>query len=282
MRKLIICGLILYSSTSYGFGDTLICSIQGGAQLSDGNIKNHSYNVSAEAKGIHKKKDWSIAPSYRYMISYPYPITPTSTPSKQNEFYMVSHISHRFDDKWKVMLFSEIEHSQLRKINLRYNLGIGPSYKLINSKITNSTSGINKTIMLELSDVIMPDYYESLVIANSIPKKDNLSLRTSLRLKFVFTSGSTTITSSQTFQPSLKTWTRNPNEDVGWADNTNFRSLNSADVRIIGGLCFGVSVDYIYQSYLNYIAKDPEVIQSGIYLSPQDISICLYLKYRSK
>ena len=272
MKKLIICGLLLYSSNSYGKGDTLMYSASIGAQYSDGNIKSHSFNAFGELKGLRKKNDWSIAPSYKYLISYPYPILPTSTPSKQNEFYMASHISYRFNSPWKIMVFSEVEHSQLRKINIRYNLGIGPAYKLIQTGNTK----------LEISDVMMLDDYESMVIKNALPEKNNLSLRTSLRLKFIYTNEGVTISSIQTLQPSLVTWTKDPNASVGWADNTNFRSINSIEVRVIAGFCFGLSVDYVYQSYLNYISKDPIVEKSGIYLSPQDISIVFYLKYKSK
>jgi len=282
MKKLIICGLILYSSASYGKGDTLNCAITAGANISDGNLKNHSYNFAGDLRRIKGKMDWAINPTYKYLISYPYPITTTSTPSKQNEFYMSSHISHRFSQDWKIMLFSEIEHSQLRKENLRYNIGIGPSWKLINTHSISPKTKEERSVLFEISDVVMIDYYESMILYNTLPQRDNLSLRTSLRIKFLCKRGIATFSSIQLFQPSIVTWTKNTNEDIGWADNTNFRSINSLDFRIIGNLCVGVSLDYIYQSYLNYVAKDPAVKQTGIYLSPEDVSFCFYIKYKSK
>lgn len=277
MKNLILFVLLFIPILSYGKGDTTLTKsdtlsyfISAGGQIAEGNIKNHSFAFSGELKGITGRKDWSIAPSYKYLVSYPYPITPTSTPSKQNEFYTASNIAHRFDAAWKLVLFSEVEHSQLRKINVRANIGVGPGYKFIHTKSTT----------FEVSNVVMVDYFQSMELKNSIPEKNNKSLRTSLRVKFAYKSEHFVFSSIQIIQPSLVTWTDDPNEFISWSDNTNFRSLNSFDIKAYKNLFFGVSVDYIYQSYLGYIASRPNFVASGIYLSPRDVTLLFNIKYR--
>ena len=184
---------------------------------------------------------------------------------------MNSHLSHHVDSFWRILFFSELEHSQLRKIDIRFNLGIGPSYRLIKTD----------HIFLELSGVILPDLYRSMAITNSLPERNNFCIRTSLRAKFVAKYQNITFTTIQMFQPPIKTWTsREDYAIVGWSDNTNFRSSNTIDIYILKGLSFGVSFDYIYQSYLSFIAKDPNVENTGIYLSPSDMTLAFYIKYR--
>ena len=77
-----------------------------------------------------------------------------------------SHSKHRL----KFIAFSEQERSFLRKIDLRYDVGAGLGYKIIN----------NKKISFEISGVILPE-------SNTYTVKDDdiLSLRFSTRLKFV-------------------------------------------------------------------------------------------------
>ena len=270
MKKVFIASL-LFSHSLWGSQDSAKVEIQVGAQFSDGNIMNKTITGGLNIFKKHGKVDWGVNPTYKYMKAYPYPVTSTSTPSLQNEFYMSSHVSYRNDSSWKFLAFSEVEHSRLRRINVRVNTGLGITKKLIHAHQS----------VLEISGVFLPDYFQTMRIKNTIPERDNLSLRISLRFKFVLKRDNFTISSVQLFQPAIYSVFYNSNtESVGWSDNLNFRSTNSIDFPISKKLSFGASFDWIYQSYLGYLAKDPEVQKTGIYLSPQDRFFSFYLKYK--
>ena len=251
--------------------DTLSLALTLGGQISDGNIKNTSINGALEVKGKKKRIDWNISPTYKYLNAYSYPITSASTPTRQNEFYMPSLFSYRVGD-WKIMVFSEYEHSQIRKIQDRIDIGIGPSKKMLTTK----------AVSWDLSGVFLPDFYRSMSIKNAIPQRDNLSLRISVRSKLVIKTLNFTLTSIQIFQPAVYSWFYNSNEPAPeWSNNINLRCTNTIDVPIRKGFSFGIEADLIYQSYLDYLAKDPSIIKSGIYLTPKDTYFSFYLKYKN-
>ncbi len=270
MKKTLLSLALLAPLFSMGASDTLRYSINSGVNLSDGNLKVHSFSLGGELKGISNNRDWSINPSYQYLKTYSYPVTPTSKPVKQNEFYISSNLSYRIGDKWKIIIFSECEHSEIRKIQWRINMGLGPAYKFIRTQTTS----------FDISGVILPDYYLSIQTSGSPYKKDNVSMRLSVRSKFTWKKDPITINSVQIVQPSLRTWTSNQGEYIPWVDNFNIRSVNSMDVKVTGKINMGVQFDLIYQSYLGYLAKQPDFMGKGLYLSPYDYSFIFYIKYK--
>jgi hypothetical protein len=262
---------LLISSTTFAQRDTINLDIQLGAQYSDGNIVNKSVTGAVNLRGRKSKTEWGLNPTYKYMEAYPYPVTSTSTPSRQNEFYMPSHISYRNDSSWKIILFSEVEHSQLRKVQIRLNLGAGVTKKFIRTK----------HVVWELSGVFLPDYFQTMKIKNTITERDNLSFRISVRSKLIIKTERFTVNSIQALQPAIYSiFYNSPDQGIGWSDNLNFRSTNSIDFPVSKALSFGVAADFIYQSYLGYLSQDPGVLKTGIYLSPRDLSFSFYLKYK--
>ena len=268
MKRIFLAIPLLLPFYSFGNNDTLKMSLLAGAQWSDGNIKNESVNGAFDLFFRKNRSDVGSNITYKYLNAYPYPITPTSTPSRQNEFYSNSHFTWRIDKIWKLMAFSELEHSQLRKIEERVNLGAGVSERLI------SNSGTK----LDLSEALLPDFWRSMMIKNAMPQRDNISLRISMRIKWIQKIGDLTLSSIQMIQPAIYSWWFREFEPR-WQDNLIFRSTNSIEAPINSHLSMGLEGDLIYQSYLNAIAKDPGVIQSGIYLTPQDTYFSFILKY---
>lgn len=270
MKKILLSLLSIVSVNAYADSDTLKYSINAGINLSDGNVKVHSFSLGGELKGISRKRDWSISPSYQYLETFSYPVTPTSKTVRQNEFYVSSSLSYFLGNNFKILIFSEEEHSEIRKIQWRANLGVGTAYKLIKSPTTE----------FHISGVILPDYYLSVQTSGSPYKKDNLSLRVSVRAKFTWKKDPVTINSIQIFQPSLRTWTDKPDEYVPWPDNFNFRSVNNMEVKVTGRISTGIQLNLVYQSYLGYIAKQPDFMAKGLYLSPYDYTFVFFIKYK--
>lgn len=270
MKWMILPILAILPFKGFSSRDTLRGSVNVGINLSDGNLKVHNLSFGGELKGVSEHRDWSINPGYRYLETFSYPITPTSKPVRQNEFYISSNLSYRIGDRMKIIFFSEEEHSEIRRIQWRANIGVGPAYKFIK----------NATTVFDLSCVALPDYYLSIQSSGDPYKKDNLSMRLSVRAKFSWNKDPITINSVQVFQPSLRTWTEDPTEYVPWSDNINVRSINTMDIKVSGRINMGIQFDLIYQSYLGYIASQPAFIAKSLYLSPYDYNFTFFIKYK--
>ena len=263
--------LLFFSLPAIGKQDSIKYSISLAAQFSDGNIKSNSLNGNGSLSGKINRIDWSLEPTYRYLYAYPYPITPISVPVKQDEFYMPSHISYRFKNDWKLIGFSEYEHSQLRKIQHRINLGIGVGKKIISSK----------KIIYELSGVVLPGFYQSMAIKNALPQRNNFSIRISIRSKFIFKADNFLVTSIFIFQPAVYSVYYDNNGPVpGWKDNINIRNTNSIEFPLFKNLFFGVEADWIYQSYLEFISDN--LTKKDFYISPRDLYFSFYIKYKNR
>ena len=154
---------------------------------------------------------------------------------KENEKY--SNISFSYiENKYKIICFSELEQSYLRKTNFRIDLGLGLGIKLIK---TNSN-------YLEISEVLLPehdDYYIS-----------NLySLRYSTRLKFMYNKFPFNLTEIFLFQPNIYN-----SENVQYTDNLNARNNINFDVIVFKNISIGIADDYIYQSYIHYLYNNKQ------------------------
>lgn len=263
----IIClllGILAISLTSFAKTDSLFTSITLGGNYQQGNINNTTITSAGELSGYGRNHFWSILPTYKYLIN---DLSPSNASvSKQNELYSVQNYTFRTNQIFKLMVFSEIEHSQIKRIDLRANLGFGAGLKIL------------KTDRLEIlaSEVMLPDYYKSLLIKLAHPQRDNLSLRMSTRLKIQYKlDKNITFTSVNLFQPAIYTKTLNYDYNISTNQNTNFRSSNQIDFLIKGGLSMGISIDYLYQTYLQWIQENDK-----INISPSDFTAVFYLKYK--
>ena len=151
---------------------------------------------------------------------------------KEKEFYNVvsyAHSKHRL----KFIAFSEQERSFLRKIDLRYDIGAGLGYKIIN----------DKKIYFEISGVILPESN-----TYTVKSDDILSLRFSTRLKFICEAKPFRFSNIILYQPSL--WN---SKNVDNSLNLNIRNTTTCDASIYKSISIGLSNDFVLQSYVHYI-----------------------------
>ena len=243
--------------------DSIVYSGSIGGMYLSGNINNTSITIDGDLSGYNKSHYWYVDPTYKYLINN---LSPSNTAiSKQNEFYSDQSYNYRSDKKLKMLLFSEVEHSQVRKINIRADVGYGIGYRI---------SGKHTT--LYLSEVALPDYYQSLQIKGAHYQMNNSSIRSSLRLKFVYKIDNFTFTSIEMYQPALYTIGYD-DQLVSTYNNTNFRSTNKFDFKIKGGFSLGISADFLYQTYLQYIDNI-----NNLKLSPSNLSVIFYIKFKGE
>jgi hypothetical protein len=156
---------------------------------------------------------------------------------REREIYSTFSLTGR-NKNWKLLFFNEIEHTYLRKIDLRTSLGLGFGKKLIK----------NKEIELDISEVLLPEF----TISQFGKQYDNLALRSSTRLKFVWTKNIFKFSSITLFQPSLLTY-KNGGQFIEFKDNINLRNVNNIEINPMKWVSFGVGNEIIYQSYPNYV-----------------------------
>jgi len=268
MRKLITTFFILttiFSTNCFGQKDSVIFSLSAGGDFNYGNVNSTELDFSTEISGYNTNHNWSIIPTYKYISNDKSPSN--ASKSIQNEFYSVQNYTFKSQKLLKMLFFSEIEHSEVKKIAVRANLGFGLGYKLYNKK------GFD----ISISEVILPNYYQNLTTTSATSKsniksRDNTSLFLSTRFKFVYKSGPITFSSIEMFQPSLYTKDYD-GTIIKTKDNINFRSNNTLDFLIRNGISFGISYTYDYQSYLNYINSI-----NNMSLSASDGEIIFYIK----
>jgi hypothetical protein len=262
---MMIVSLSSFSQTN----DSIRYSITIGGQYQSGNVNSSLFSTMLDVSGYRSKHSWSILPTYKYFYNSKSPSN--SSPSEQNEFYSVQNWNWRNDKPIRMLFFSEIEHSQIKKIQLRYNIGWGVGFKIIKSN----------NIDLGLSEVLLPDYYQSMNILNinsknSVLQRNNESIRSSTRLKFTLKKSNISIISVIMIQPALYTKDYD-GQSISILDNTNFRSTEQIDFTINNGLSYGLMFDYDYQSYLGYI--NYKLINK---LSPSDYTLVFYLRIKGK
>jgi len=265
MKKLFTLIFILFSLTAIAQTDSILLSLSGGGEFNSGNVNSSKLNFILELSGYKNNHTWSITPSYKYIENQ---ISPSNkSTSTQNEFYSVQNYTFQNQKPFKLMLFSELEHSEVKKIDLRANIGFGVGHKLYNK------NGVD----ISISEVILPNYYQNMVFTTptskiGIKNRNNTSIYASTRLKCVYKTGIFTFTSINMIQPSLYTKDYDGTL-IKTNDNINFRSNNTLDFLIKHGFSFGVAYNYDYQSYLNYINRI-----NNLSLSNSDAQFIFYLK----
>ena len=264
MKKILTILLFLISLNCFSQKDSTICNrdtlhfnILVGGQLTAGNFNNFGFSASSDLRKVHKRDFWSVSPSFRITMLKS-SSTSKSYQKKELEFYSNQSYERKYD-KWKFILFSEIEHSYLRKVKFRTDIGIGGGYQFIN----------NKRVLIDLTEVILPDFYISDTMS-----RDNFTLRSSTRLKFILRLDPVTISSINLFQPELCGWDFLNGHIINPADNINFRSTTTIDVMIKRGFSIGGKLDYIYQTYPHFISEN-----SVVKISPYDIVTSVYIKW---
>ncbi len=247
MKRILLFILLIPSLLSAQ--DTISGAVAAGGQILAGNFRTYGFNASTDWNGRHLKHNWDIAPMFRY--------TNNSGVLREREFYSTESYFYRFSPNAKVLVFSEQEHSWLRKTLFRGNLGVGLSYKFIHSKL----------LTIEASEAILPDFYLSLTIV----KRDNFAIRPSTRLKIRIESYPLRFETINMVQPEILGWELSGHYAlIDQRDNINFRSITTLDIAIKKGFSVGGRLDFIYQTYPHLVATN---------IQPYDLSFVFYLKY---
>ena len=265
MKRILTLIMVLVSLSALSQKDTSITkcdtslrfNILAGGQITAGNFNNFGFTTCAELKKVNHRNYWTISPTFR--ITMQKAAGDSVYRKKELEFYSNQAYERKYD-KWKIIVFSEIEHSYLRKVKFRTDFGVGGGYQLIRGK----------NVFLEITEVILPDVYIS-----DTASRDNFTLRSSTRLKFVVKLDPITISSINLFQPELCGWDFK-GYIISAGENINFRSTTSIDVAVRKGVSIGGRLDYIYQTYPHVISEE---LRSKVKISPYDIIASFYIKY---
>jgi len=230
MRKLLSIILLLFvcvtnaqvvKDTIKVNGDFLL-----GLNASGGNIPSYSGNLKSNIILTHNA--WELALSPSYTIAYT-PVNGVATLTKR-EFYTTFTGSHFLSKKWKVLEFSELENSFAQKIDLRYNAGVGPSYKILD----------NDKFQLNLSEVVL---YEKLTTSR-VGVNDYNIVRASTRAKFIYKMKSCTFSTIQLLQPAIYT-----DQHISTYEHFIYRTNSRLDYALSKKVSVGITYDTALQRY---------------------------------
>jgi hypothetical protein len=151
----------------------------------------------------------------------------------RREGYCATSVQHNLGKEWKVLGFSEVDHSFIRKIDARWNAGGGVGRKWAFKKLE-----------IGLSEVFLG---EGLSINN--PAVDNyFVIRSSTRAKFEYKTSFGSISSISFIQPALYT-----NQGIGLNNHFILRSQNKLSISTSETTSVGITYDVNYQSYPAYL-----------------------------
>lgn len=211
-----------------------------------GNYNNYTIGYKIDAKYIFGKSSVELLSTCRYTKTGS---RPDSLYLKEKELYNVISYAYLVNG-FKFITYSEQEKSFLRKINLRYSLGVGCGYKFYNSK----------KFVLELSEVIMP---ESKFFVDKI--NDLNTIRLSTRFKILYDNKPLRISNVILYQPSV--WN---SKSIHNTLDLNIRNSTTIDVSAYKNISIGLNNDYVMQSYIHHVYPNKRMI---------DNSLTFYIKY---
>lgn len=252
MRKILVTIGLLSSLSAFGSNDTVksVSRLKGSVALQGnynfGNYNNYTIGYKIDAKYIFGKSSIELLSTCRYTKTGS---KPDSLYLKERELYNIISYSYLVKSV-KFIAYSEQENSFLRKINLRYSLGVGCGYKFFNSK----------KFVVELSEVVLP---ETKYFTDKIHDINNIRLST--RFKVLYDNKPLRISNIVLYQPSI--W------NSKGVDNTidlNIRNSTTIDVTAYKNISIGLNNEYVMQKYIHYVYPNKRMI---------DNSLTFYIKY---
>jgi len=200
-----------------------------GLMMNGGN--NPLYGGSLKPSFSYESPGWECTINPNFVLNY------ASVNDKislvRREGYLVTTVFKKHD-KWKLGAISEVEHSFLKKIDIRFNAGAGPSFKLVK----------NKQLELSFSEYILAEGIK----VTDMPMKNYVSVRTSSRIKAVYTHKSFSVTSINLIQPVIYT-----DQGVKNSDLFIFRTTNKIDFNVAKSIALGIQADGRYDAYPTYL-----------------------------
>lgn len=235
MKKILFVSLIFLSLSVFS---NINKSISLGTNLNFGNLNSFNLNLQSSLSQDSGKLDWNINPNFSF--------TMIKNDSKfqlyERETFLTTSISKKINN-WKIMTFSDIENSYLRKIIFRFSGGFGVGYDIIQTD----------KLRFNISEVLMPEIYIS---ENS--SKNITTIRPSTRFKLKWNS-KVNFESVTYFQPPL--WTSN---QIRFKDNINFRTLNTFDFPVFKYLSLGLQLNIHLFTLPNYFNPDIKISDTNL------------------
>jgi hypothetical protein len=200
-----------------------------GLMMNGGN--NPLYGGSLKPSFSYESSKWEYVINPNLIINY------ASVDDKislvRREGYLVTTVFRKYD-KWKLGAISEVEHSFLKKIDIRFNAGAGPSFKLIK----------NREFELSFSEYVLVEG----VKVTDMNMNNYVSVRTSSRIKAMYIRKSFSVSSINLVQPVIYT-----DQKISTADLFIFRTINKIDFNVAKSIALGIQLDGRYDAYPTYL-----------------------------
>ena len=216
------------------------------------NYSNSSGNIDRTIFGARmdlvsgKKTEFSFTPSWTYGTK-----TQNKVVAENEILYNVSlHFRGNGNGKGKgkLMFFHDMERSNLRKIDMRTDAGIGVGFRLIGKK--NLTLDLSEAILGEILDLRSPLWEEL------------KSIRMSTRIKLKY-KGKFNLLFVGFIQPAVA---QNPNI-IPLGDNMILRSLLTIDHPIGKSLSLGTTWNFVHQGFVPMVDPTLKSWDSNIQIS---------------
>lgn len=185
----------------------------------------------------------------------------------EKEYFQTISYGYHLSEKSKVIIFGDLEHSNLRSISFRGSFGEGYLYKIVN---TNS-------ILFDVSEALM-------VERTSVKNTDSFDLftgRLSTRIRLNVSSGLFRLAFVSLVQPSIKQFFLNDGERfITGKNNFSARTSLTVEQTLYKGVTFGLTFNHIIETYSNYLSIHTQNRISR--LLPTDYNIQFGIKYTNK
>ena len=210
-----------------------------GLNLNGGN--NPLYGGNVRVNYSRGKGPWEFAINPTFNINYV--SSDDEIKLARREGYNTISVGRDLSQKWKIIGFSETDHSYIRKVNLRWNGGFGPGYKWENNKYE-----------LGISEIIL---VEGLNSENPLVK-DYFVLRASTRVKIGIKTKFGSLSSITLMQPAFYT-----NQGISTSEHFILRSQNKLEFNISKNTTTGFTYDANYQAYPAYLSGNVKPFDWG-------------------
>jgi hypothetical protein len=203
--------------------------LSAGLNMNGGN--NPFYGGTFKMTHSQEKGPWEFAFAPTFNLAFAsIGETPILT---RREGYCATSIQHNLGKEWKILGFSEIDHSFIRKIDARWNAGGGFGRKWTIKKLEIGLSQVFLGEGLSINNPLVENYFV---------------LRSSTRAKFEYKTSFGSISSISFIQPAVYT-----NQGIGLHNHFILRSQNKLSISTSKSTSVGITYDVNYQSYPAYL-----------------------------
>lgn len=237
-------------------------SYQLAGSISGGNSNRQLFSTSETFVYTKGKTTLSTNPSFVYGT------TGNNNKVAETEYFQTLSYNYHLSEKSKLMIFSDIDHSNLRSIYLRTSFGEGYLYKILDKK--NLRLDVSEAFMMEKTQTLKDSLALNLFSARlSTRVRLNLKIRDNVHISLI-----------SLIQPSIAQFFINDvNKNISPKDNFLSRSTFLVEFSLFKNLTFVTNISYIVETYSNYLTKENIKLLRPL---PVDYNIQFGLKYKTK